>query len=191
MVQPLLVRRRAVTLMEVVVVASIVMLLASLAYPAFQRAREEAKRARSVSNMRQITMLLLMYTEAQPGEGPNRLGLPHQPFRWYDTNVPLELRRTGGNADGDRGILLDSDSLGFKVLIPDWRDDGQPANPHYPEVWSHYVDVRGGNPVWILDISRPVNLSLMMPRRFTGAFLDGHVESRWLKGLSDDLKHWK
>lgn len=181
-------RRRALTLVEMLVVIAIVTLLASLAYPAFVEARAGAKRARSMSNMRQLSASLNLYCQNEPGEGPNRLGLPHQPQKWMGT-LPRELLVPGGDYDASGGRLVPASY--YKILIPIWNDDGTLlSGDHHP--WHTYVEQTGHNPVWLLDQSYPGNIGVMKPRRHIGAALDGSIRVKWLKGVfTDALENWR
>jgi len=53
--------RRAFTLLEILVVAGVLALLAAMLFPAFSRARNMARRASCVSNLRQIGLASQMY----------------------------------------------------------------------------------------------------------------------------------
>lgn len=181
-------RQRALTLLEILVVAAIIALIASLAYPAYVSAKESAKRSRSMSNMRQLSLALNLYCENEPGEGPNRLGLPHQPNVWYRT-LPDELTMTGGSYDAackqvPRGA--------YTPLIPTWNDDGTPGYNGDHLNWPEHVIQSGMNPVWILDVTYPGNIGVMKPRRHIGAALDGSIRTKWLSGIfTDALEHWR
>jgi prepilin-type N-terminal cleavage/methylation domain-containing protein/prepilin-type processing-associated H-X9-DG protein len=53
--------RRGFTLVELLVVIAIVVVLASILFPVFSRARESARRTRCASNLRQLGLALSMY----------------------------------------------------------------------------------------------------------------------------------
>jgi prepilin-type N-terminal cleavage/methylation domain-containing protein len=54
-------RRSGFTLVEIVIVITIIAILAAVTYPVFARARDEAHLTRTVSNMRQLGISLLIY----------------------------------------------------------------------------------------------------------------------------------
>jgi prepilin-type N-terminal cleavage/methylation domain-containing protein len=55
--------RRAFTLVELLVVIAILALLASLLFPVFARAREQARKAKCASHLRQLGLALNMYAQ--------------------------------------------------------------------------------------------------------------------------------
>ena len=63
---------RGFTLIELLVVISIISLLMGLAVPALSRAREQGRRTRCLSNVRQLQISLQMYTDSDDGRVPPR-----------------------------------------------------------------------------------------------------------------------
>src|SRR6478672_12139117 len=73
---------RAFTLIELLVVIAIIAILAAILFPVFAQAREAARKASCVSNLKQIGSSVMMYTQD------------------YDENTtPSFLYYTNGNAD--------------------------------------------------------------------------------------------
>jgi len=62
--------RRGFTLMEVMVVVSIICILAAILFPVFARAREKARQCRCQSNLQQIGLALGMYARDHAGHLP-------------------------------------------------------------------------------------------------------------------------
>lgn len=76
-------RRRAFTLVELLVVIGIIALLISILLPALNKARENAHRVACGSNMKQIATALLMYTNEYRGSFPSlAVGSPIRPEDW-------------------------------------------------------------------------------------------------------------
>lgn len=75
------IKSKGFTLIELLVVIAIISLLAAILFPAFARARENARRASCMSNMKQIALGTLMYADDYD-----------QKFFNYNTSFPYILR---------------------------------------------------------------------------------------------------
>jgi len=62
---------RAFTLIELLVVITIISILAAILFPVFARARENARRSSCMSNMKQIGLGFMMYTQDYDEKYPN------------------------------------------------------------------------------------------------------------------------
>jgi len=74
--------KRGFTLIELLVVVAIIAILAGLLFPVFANAREKGRQVMCLSNLRQLTMALLMYAEDHdggfvPAQSPDNL------MRWH------------------------------------------------------------------------------------------------------------
>jgi len=83
-------RQRGFTLIELLVVIAIIAILAAILFPVFARAREKARQASCLSNIKQLALGMLMYAddwdETFPCQGPNPnfWGIPF----WYNAWAP-------------------------------------------------------------------------------------------------------
>lgn len=125
-------KRPAFTLVELLVVIGIIALLISMLLPALNKAREQANRAKCLSNERQLYMALLMYSEAFNGSVPigNWDGYLQQNYMiWYKGDkTPIVF-----------GLLWPTkfikDPLAFYCPSDDDPADvyGGPSNPALPD----------------------------------------------------------
>jgi len=85
--------RRGFTLIELLVVIAIIAILAAILFPVFARAREKARQASYLSNVKQLMLGIMMYTndydECLPLDGTLPLvgGYPQAPF-WDERIFP-------------------------------------------------------------------------------------------------------
>jgi prepilin-type N-terminal cleavage/methylation domain-containing protein len=73
------IRHRAFTLIELLIVISIIALLAALLFPVFSRAREQARRTSCISNLKQMGLGIAMYRSDYDGINPRHRLCPDTP----------------------------------------------------------------------------------------------------------------
>ena len=85
-------RRPAFTLIELLVVIAIIAILAAILFPVFARARENARRSSCQSNVRQIMLGTLQYTQDYDEKYPfafnQNATLPDSVRGWYNVTQP-------------------------------------------------------------------------------------------------------
>jgi prepilin-type N-terminal cleavage/methylation domain-containing protein len=87
-------RHKGFTLIELLVVIAIIAILAAILFPVFARARENARRASCVSNLKQMGLAFMQYTQDYDERLPNNFAdlgtgqpggawAPGSPNRWF------------------------------------------------------------------------------------------------------------
>lgn len=86
--------QKAFTLVELLVVLGIVALLVALLFPAFSKARRQAAQVTCLSNLRQLGIALVLYTNENRGRFPAPASaLQPQPDDWV--HWPTDARSEG------------------------------------------------------------------------------------------------
>lgn len=81
--------KSAFTLIELLVVIAIIAILAAILFPVFARARENARRSSCQSNMKQIALGIIQYTQDYDEKFPGQdTGLTVTPVGWADVVQP-------------------------------------------------------------------------------------------------------
>ena len=82
-------RTRGFTLIELLVVIAIIGILAAMIFPVFARARESARQAVCMSNLKQLSLAMLMYAEDHSG-GYVPAASPDNLMRWHGRRPSLD-----------------------------------------------------------------------------------------------------
>jgi len=206
------------TLIELLVTIAIISILAAILFPVFARARENARRASCMSNLKQIALGVMMYTQDYDERFP-RIGgkapASIRPYGWADTLQPylkstqiLKCPSVGGDVTVPE--TLDYVEYFFNIMLNDGYSGISTASVDFPTTTIMLGDGAKGNARYAEDgyTSNTGGMSATGCRQTAGsgyfvrlrtedarhleganfAFADGHV--KWLKGIEGtDGKH--
>jgi len=79
---------RAFTLIELLVVIAIIAILAAILFPVFAQAREKARQASCLSNLKQLGTAVMLYVQDYDESYPLYSTYPSEQLHWYDTINP-------------------------------------------------------------------------------------------------------
>jgi prepilin-type processing-associated H-X9-DG protein/prepilin-type N-terminal cleavage/methylation domain-containing protein len=122
--------RAAFTLLELLVVVSVIGLLTALLLPALSRAREKARDAKCRSNLRQLCAAALVYTADHAGRFPSAYRTEFADgvltrHAWDFTVVP-----SAGGMTVKPGLLLASYTDGRVLQCPSFRPSSSASEPY-------------------------------------------------------------
>ncbi|RYF37083.1 MAG: DUF1559 domain-containing protein, partial [Cytophagaceae bacterium] len=80
--------RNAFTLIELLVVIAIIAILAAILFPVFARARENARKTSCLSNMKQMGLGIVQYTQDYDGTYPQNYNGSTTSYGWADAIQP-------------------------------------------------------------------------------------------------------
>jgi len=138
-------RRKGFTLIELLVVIAIIAILAAILFPVFATARERARQASCLSNMKQITLAGLMYCDDYDGQ-----------WTWNVGSCSLPPSANGGNRSGGQVDPSNGRSSGnhctvgaFFNVYPYLKSNQMTLCPSKPRGGGMgYTDGKGGSIEW-------------------------------------------
>jgi prepilin-type N-terminal cleavage/methylation domain-containing protein len=126
---PAAIARRGFTLIELLVVIAIIAILAAMLLPSLGRAKETARRISCVSNLKQLSIAAVMYTDDNRGFFPPRSSMTRWPAALHSNYRDVKLLRCP--ADGPKIPLTGStDTNNFPA-------DGAPRS-YFINGWNEY-----------------------------------------------------
>ncbi len=97
-------KRNGFTLIELLVVIAIIAILMAILLPALHRVREQGKRANCMSNLKNLTLVWVMYADDHDGRIP--AGGTHGAVSWVDhTGLAVKKNRKDQIAAIKKGVL--------------------------------------------------------------------------------------
>ena len=142
-------RRTAFTLVELLIVVGIIALLIAILMPTLNRAREQARRVQCASNLRQVAMATIMYTNQNRGVLPGVGRWSQQPHDWiYWARVAPYDDLDGSGIAPYLGKPMTANVL--RCPSDDWesRETGfknMSGKPPYPYLFSYTLNRFMGN----------------------------------------------
>ncbi len=167
--------RRAFTLIELLVVIAIIAILAAILFPVFAAARERARTASCLSNVKQITLAIIQYASDNGSRWPysvdfedkNNYGsvaaIQSAPYLW-EVLQPYTKGKDIWRCPSDKGLKFTRGgpitqkigSLSVKKCCDMWKLN--PSDPEVARLWSSYSTNRANSYNSSTNAKRPVKL---------------------------------
>jgi prepilin-type N-terminal cleavage/methylation domain-containing protein/prepilin-type processing-associated H-X9-DG protein len=185
-------RRAAFTLIELLVVIAIIALLAAILFPVFAKAREKARQATCASNLRQIGLAFLQYTQDNDAGYPNtedtylwvgkRFRWPLMPYLAIGQNLGANFTASNGSpqillcpSDTTSAATYDGTSYAYSAAF--FHAPAQVEAMHIPDLYPNAA----------VACQTQTEASVVFPsqKALVGEWLDAH-----LPGASGPIGFW-
>ncbi len=155
-------KRLGFTLIELLVVIAIIAILAAILFPAFARAREQARKTSCMSNLKQLGLAVMQYTQDYDEKFPNTAQnwKPATDANYYKTpkfaldayskssqiwTCPSDSNWANNNGGVSYGSMMD-DWFNTHAFTPSGQDDNYVAGLNSGlTIWSPNKDALGNN----------------------------------------------
>lgn len=116
--------RRGFTLIELLVVIAIIAILAAILFPVFARAREKARQASCLSNVKQMSLAVMMYVQDYDEMLPFAIGGPHMGRLWTLMELlgPYMKNRQIERCPSDKAGAIDFTAFGLARYSYGWNN---------------------------------------------------------------------
>ncbi len=131
------------TLLELLVVITIISILMTLLLPALARAREQARKVRCASNLRQMGLIFTMFADEHGGLFP-----PPDPNNYWGEEEYWGGTATGGLGVYSRFLIRNNYTFNMDEIYPDYVDDIKVLICP-----SHLEEPEEGRAAWYADVT--------------------------------------
>ena len=141
-------RRAGFTLLEVIIAIGIIALLLALLLPALERAREQANNLRCATNLNQIGVALVIYSNDNHGQYPRTTYIPGAPLCAGTNAAAPDPFKSGGPQPNDVTaplfLLMRAEGIPPKIFNEPYNDElvNEPEPTKTPLSRSNFTDYR-------------------------------------------------